>query len=78
MRTRKEEEDRERERERIRKEKERETPAQKGGQKRAATVEQVKHEIREMLREGYQDIDIQAAITQKYPDVAEEALSGLK
>lgn len=44
----------------------------------AATVDQVKHEIREMLREGYQDIDIQAAITQKYPDVAEEALSGLK
>jgi hypothetical protein len=43
----------------------------------AATVDQVKHEIRTMLREGYQTVDVQAAINQKYPEVAEEALAGL-
>ena len=41
----------------------------------AATIDQVKHEIREMLREGYQTIDIEAAIKQKYPDIANEALN---
>jgi hypothetical protein len=42
-----------------------------------ATVDQVKHEIREMLREGYPTVDIRAAVEKKYPEHAPEALRGL-
>lgn len=44
---------------------------------KAATIEQVKHEVREMLREGYQPVDIKAAIQSRYPEHAQEALEGL-
>jgi len=49
----------------------------KSGSRRAATVDQVKHEIRQMLREGYQDVDIKDAISSRYPEQAGEALQGL-
>jgi len=45
--------------------------------KTAATVDQVKYEVRELLREGYRPIDIRQAIQNKYPDQAEEVLAGL-
>jgi hypothetical protein len=45
--------------------------------RKAATVDQVKHEVREMLREGYPAVDIKAAVEKKYPEHASEALKGL-
>lgn len=41
----------------------------------AATVEQVQNEVKAMLREGYQDVDIKEAIKRRYPTQAEEVLS---
>jgi len=46
--------------------------------KRAATVEQVQNEVKAMLREGYQDVDIKEAISRRYPEHAAEALVTLK
>jgi hypothetical protein len=45
--------------------------------RRASTIDQVKHEVREMLREGYPAVDIKAAVEKKYPEHASEALKGL-
>ena len=45
--------------------------------KKAATVDQVRHQVQEMLREGYQTVDIKAAIQRQYPEQANEALKGL-
>jgi len=48
-----------------------------GATRTAATTEQVKHEIREMLREGYTPVDIIAAVKEKYPEHAVEVLKNL-
>lgn len=44
----------------------------------AATVEQVKHEVREMIREGYKPVDIRQTVQKKYPEHAEVALAGIE
>ena len=44
----------------------------------AATPDQVQYEVRQMLREGYQEVDIKDAIKRKYPDQANQALANLK
>jgi hypothetical protein len=41
------------------------------------TAEQVKHEVREMLREGYQSSDIEDAVKRRFPQHAEEVLKDL-
>lgn len=46
--------------------------------KKASSVDQIKDLIKDMLREGYQKIDIRAMIHDKYPEYADEALSGLE
>lgn len=43
----------------------------------SVSCEQVQHEVKEMIREGYTNIDIREAITRRFPDLAEEALSGI-
>jgi hypothetical protein len=43
----------------------------------AASTDQIKKEVKEMLREGYQTVDIHEAIKRRYPQQAEEALKGL-
>lgn len=43
----------------------------------AATTDQVKNEVRQMLREGYQVVDIKEAIKRRYPEQSTEALQGL-
>lgn len=43
----------------------------------AATVDQVKNEIKNMIREGYQKIDIIDSINRKYPEQADEALDNI-
>ncbi len=43
----------------------------------SVSVDQVCHEVREMLREGYKEIDIKDAIQRRYPEQATEALEGL-
>ncbi|KKM68630.1 hypothetical protein LCGC14_1458940 [marine sediment metagenome] len=47
------------------------------GQKMAATAAQVRNRARDMLREGYQSVDIQAVIEKQYPEHAKEALEGI-
>ena len=42
-----------------------------------ATTDQVKKQVREMLREGYQKVDIESTMRDLYPEHAEEALKGL-
>lgn len=46
--------------------------------KSAANIDQIKNEIREMLRDGYQKIDVVTAIKKRYPEQADEAIQGLK
>ena len=45
--------------------------------KKAATIDQVKHEVRSMIREGYPVVDVKATVIRKYPEHATEALKGL-
>ena len=46
--------------------------------KKAAAINQIKNQIQDMLREGYQRVDIKAAIKEQYPEQAEEALAELE
>lgn len=41
-------------------------------------VSQVKNEVRQMLREGYQKVDIKEAVQRLYPEQAAEVLQGLE
>ena len=43
----------------------------------AITADQIKNEVREMLREGYTTIDIKETVKRRYPQQAEEVLKGL-
>ena len=43
----------------------------------ATTSDQVKYEIKQMIREGYPTVDIKEAIARRYPDYANEALQGI-
>ena len=43
----------------------------------ATTLDQVRNEVKAMLREGYQEVDIKEAVSRKYPEHADEALKGL-
>jgi len=52
-------------------------PGKKSKKKAAVVQEQVDHLVQEMLREGYQTVDIKAAIKEHYPEHANEALSKL-
>jgi hypothetical protein len=45
--------------------------------KRAATSDQVKNQVKDMLREGYQVVDVKATIERQYPEHAKEALEGI-
>lgn len=47
------------------------------GNKSAASIEQVRNEVKAMLREGYATVDIKDAVKRKYPEHAAEALSDL-
>jgi hypothetical protein len=47
----------------------------KSGSKTAATIDQVRNEVKTMLREGYCQVDIKDAIKRRYPEHAGEALS---
>lgn len=47
----------------------------KMGSKRAATIDQVKNEVKIMLREGYSKVDIKDTIQRRYPEHMEDALS---
>lgn len=44
----------------------------------AATINQVRNEVKAMLREGYQNVDIKEAIKRRYPEHADEALIALR
>jgi len=48
-----------------------------GISKSAATIDQIKHEIRIMFREGYCRTDIVAAVKERYPEHAAEVLKNL-
>lgn len=43
----------------------------------SVTPDQVKNEVRQMIREGYTAIDIKEAISRRFPEQAAEALQGL-
>lgn len=53
------------------------TPVPKRMLKSAANVDQVRHEVKQMIREGYPQVDIKEAIIRRYPEHADEALQGL-
>ena len=44
----------------------------------SVNVSQVKNEVRQMLREGYQKVDIKEAVQRLYPEQADEVLQGLE
>lgn len=43
----------------------------------SVTTDQVQHEIREMIREGYSEVDIRETIARRFPEHAKQALEGL-
>lgn len=53
------------------------TPVPKKMLKSAASSDQVKYEISQMIREGYPTVDIKEAIKRRYPEQADEVLSGI-